>query len=349
MKHLSIWTAALVLGALLAGAVPAPGAPPFYTVTWLGDLGGGFARPFGVNDAGQVVGSSPNAQGRDHAFLWQNGAMQDLGTLGGERSIARAVNSSGQVVGFAQDEQGRTRAFIWEGGTMRPLGTGEDANGINDLGQVVGETGGRPCLWDGGAVEYLQVPAGYWGESARAINNFGQIVGWAEAPDGHTHGVLWQSGHMYDIGGLLGYGVESTANAVNGSGQVVGSAGEGSDMRAVLWQNLTVQDLGTPGQSTWADDVNDSQQVVGRGDSGGWLWEAGVMYNLNDYLVGGAASGRVSKAYGINSRGQIVGTGSDPAGRGGALLLTPVPEPSSLTALLCGLGGMAGIVRYRRR
>ena len=35
----------------------------------------------------------------EHAFLWQNGAMQDLGA-GQGRSEATAINASGQVVGY---------------------------------------------------------------------------------------------------------------------------------------------------------------------------------------------------------------------------------------------------------
>ena len=50
-------------------------------------------RAFGINDSGQVVGYSTNADGHERAFLYSNGTMIDLGTLGGLSSQARAINA----------------------------------------------------------------------------------------------------------------------------------------------------------------------------------------------------------------------------------------------------------------
>jgi probable HAF family extracellular repeat protein len=51
------------------------------------------------------------------------------------------------------------------------------------------------------------------------------------------------------------------------------------------------------------------------------------------------------EALGINISGQIVGSSTTGAGNGHACLWEPVPEPSAILALLCGLGGLA----WRRR
>jgi len=50
-------------------------------------------------------------------------------------------------------------------------------------------------------------------------------------------------------------------------------------------------------------------------------------------------------AFAINDNGQIVGIGSDAQGNGRAFLLTPIPEPATLSLL--ALGGLA-LLRRRR-
>jgi probable HAF family extracellular repeat protein len=65
---------ALLLGAggtSPVAASPAPGGSG-YTISDLGPLPGGTqSRARGINDAGQIVGSSTTATGQTHAVLWQ--------------------------------------------------------------------------------------------------------------------------------------------------------------------------------------------------------------------------------------------------------------------------------------
>ncbi|MBC8103020.1 MAG: hypothetical protein H7Z41_10585 [Cytophagales bacterium] len=44
----------------------------------IGTMGGDWSRVVGLNQQGQVVGSSATATGNEHAFLWQNGSLYDL-------------------------------------------------------------------------------------------------------------------------------------------------------------------------------------------------------------------------------------------------------------------------------
>jgi probable HAF family extracellular repeat protein len=115
----------------------------------------GFA--FGINDSGQVVGSSglcsntaiPTSPNAPHAVLWEkDGSAIDLGNLGGTGNIASSVNNRGEVVGGAQSSKdGTGHPFLWTKETgMQDLGTFPGAvvtvppccNTINDRGQVVG-------------------------------------------------------------------------------------------------------------------------------------------------------------------------------------------------------------------
>ena len=160
------------------------------TGTGMGDLGAGrFAVASGINNAGQVVGSSETStrQG-NHAFLLTPGQpIQDLGTLGGPHSYASAVNDAGQVVGWSSTAPGApSHAFLFTPGQgMQDLGTLAGANesqasDINDAGQVVGfsGTGGeqRAFLWTmSGGMEDLYPITGI--RRAQAINNHGQVVG----------------------------------------------------------------------------------------------------------------------------------------------------------------------------
>ncbi len=68
--------------------------------TLAGEEGTSFAS--GVNNRGQVVGTSTTRDGSYRAFLWANGKMRNLGTLSGGRDLgsrAAAINDRGQIVG----------------------------------------------------------------------------------------------------------------------------------------------------------------------------------------------------------------------------------------------------------
>jgi probable HAF family extracellular repeat protein len=161
-------------------------------VTELGSLSGNVAMPYGINNAGQIVGwSGPGGQQTDHAFIWEDGIMTDLGTLGGTFSAAFAISNSGQVVGVSRIN-GLNHAFIWQNGTMTDLGTlggQSSAASINDLGQIVG----------------------------------GSFVG--EDMD-IPHAFIFTDGQMRDINAMLpensGWNYLASASDINNKGQIIG-------------------------------------------------------------------------------------------------------------------------------
>ena len=163
----------------------------------------GFA--LGINDLGQVVGSSGTCANTvvtavglfvgPHAVLWENGAVTDLGNLGGKTmGKAGAINSRGEVAGFSDVPDGSVHSFLWT----------KDA-GMQDLGAL-----GADVLGD---------PAG--------INNSTQVVGGSCDDSGNCRGFLWQNKVLSDLNDLipadsplyLMYGL-----GINDAGEIVGFA-----------------------------------------------------------------------------------------------------------------------------
>jgi probable HAF family extracellular repeat protein len=236
---------------------------------------------------------------QERAFLWQNGAMQDLGTLGtGTDAYATAVNERGQVIGISYTNSTPNQAitpcsfgspiptqdpFLWENGKMTDLGTLGGTCGspgwINSRGRVVGFSdlaGDRvthPFLWTKAlGMQDLGTLGGSMG-GATMINDSGVVVGGSTLVDGQSDAFLWD-GTMHDLGALNGC---AAALAINARGQVVGNfGGPNCAGGAFLWENENpMVDLNALVSSNsgfvvkLAININDRGEITGRGRASG--------------------------------------------------------------------------------
>jgi probable HAF family extracellular repeat protein len=179
------------------------------------------------------------------------------------------------------------------------LGAGTSAYGINDSGQVVGQSTAGAFLWSNGIMTNLGPP----GSVAYAVNSQGQVVGES------TYGVVWSNGSAIDLNALSGG--HNFAYAIDDKGQVVGSRFPELttfDSHAALWSNGSVANLGSLGGTLGvARGINDNGQVVGYSElansaaTHAFRWSNGAMTDL------GTLGGSNSYAWGINNNGQVAG------------------------------------------
>lgn len=282
---------------------------------------------------------------------WTSYQVTDLGVLTpGGFSVAESINASGVAAGVGTAES-HYRAALFENGSatqLRPVG-GDDSEGygINDAGQVVGETEiNQLYLGQNITRAFLWLPTPAYGllagmhdlgtlggpySIANEINNAGQVVGGASAllPGGATpwRAFIWQNGTMSSLGTLGGDASE--ALAVNNLGRVAGkSQPTGSQSyHAFFWRSgYGMADLGTlGGAQSFGHDLNDADVVVGYSELSevtgtidlpirrAFVWLNGQMTALPTLPIGPPPGGAYGPdnihtiANGVNNAGVIVG------------------------------------------
>ena len=284
-------------------------------MTTLGTLGGPVfgTRPHAINDKGQIAGFSLTASYEKHGFLYTNGSFEDLGALPGyPASTAFGINDTGDVVGAYYSPDGTSSlAFLYSNGSFTDLGSGV-ATAINASGTVIGTST---------TIGSFRYEDGLWTNLGAVgpedINDQGQIAGSAYVPVGNgsytAHPFLYESGVWRDLGLPTGVPL-GIPSAINNIGQIVGN----------------------------------SNQSLGASDRPPFLYTGGTIYNLQSLLDSSGVGVSLQLAYDINDSGVILAEGNTSFGYE-AVLLTPVPEPSSLMLFGAAAAFIAGLRWWRRR
>jgi len=325
-----------------------------YNVTDLGVLDGYDSSWAGsINNSSQVLGVSKKAAGgAKSVFLWDSEGMTGLSSLQVDDTVEYDINGSGQVAGTSE-----AQACLYEDGSVTKLGTLggglSKAFGINDNIQIVGQSETSSSnihafLYESGGMTGLGTLGGN-NSRARGINNSGYVVGGAQNDSGDLRAFVYNGTTMSGLGTLGGD--SSEAFAINDDGQIVGDSKYSSFYsHAFFYDNGTMTDLGTfGGPESRALDINGSSQIVGWANIASWddrafLYEDGELLNLNDLIDGSYSDWILEQAYSINDSGQIVGRGVSPSGDQRAFLLSPVPEPATVSLL-----GLGTLIYLRRR
>lgn len=142
------------------------------------------SEPWAINQNGDIAGYWHTPTSGQHSFRWTDGSFDDL----------------------------YDPYVMWSQGSD-----------INDLGWVAGRCGNTACVWRGADREdfgSLGVSS-----MAEGINNLGQIVGSYQTYNDNVFAFIWQDGVMSDLNSLVPSGSDwelGEALAINNSGQIVG-------------------------------------------------------------------------------------------------------------------------------
>jgi probable HAF family extracellular repeat protein/predicted outer membrane repeat protein len=207
--------------------------------------------------------------------------ITDLGTLGGTFGVATEINEQGQVTGYATTAAGLIRAFIWSNGIIS-----------------------RTPASDPWALDAVY---------SNGINESGQLAITGDYANGGNHACYYYSNNLVSIQTVSSSYV-SVSNAINNLTQpsvvgYYGTDGNSGSERAYKW-NVTTGMVTLDTRSSRANDINDSDQVVGKALV---TTSMGGYYHATVWAANGQAtdidSGNIfaSEAVGNNAAGQVVG------------------------------------------
>jgi probable HAF family extracellular repeat protein len=233
--------------------------------------------------------------------------ITDIGTLGGPFSHAWGLNNSGQVTGNSFVTSNVYQAFRFGPGGITAV---PSLGGTNSIGY--------------------------------GVNDSGVIVGGSDIPfGGYRHAFTSVNGVTTDLGTLVG-GNNSEARAIDGIGQVTGTASDPTGYEAFRYQSGVMTGIGRlGGNDAVGMAINSTGVVAGYStyDTSPYhhpfVYQSGTMTDL------GTLGGPDGQAFGINDAGKVVGGATPAGGMSHAFVWA-----NGVMTDLGGLGGVLGCAAY---
>ena len=341
---------ALIIKSAYLGLIIGFGACSSAFALELIDLGAN-VKPLDINNNGTVVGAKNTNQYPNVAFRWT--ASSGIEILDG--IAANAINDNEVVAGNAQ-----AGAFFYDGGVLTNLGAQYTAQGINSLGQLAGSqekinpfrrtNGKNPAIYHPDTQSWSFLDVARFGSRGRRKGVYADLYNLMDINDsGYAVGTK----RRYGLSGSFGFAITpgsqtvafvpqaSNALAINDLNHIVGTTrfmrpGGTRNPSEYIYPHAYFYDLDTDNfidlgtlpptvgsasaASSWAYDINESDQVVGFSQVvvtnssanapqsiHAFIWENGQMTDLNDLIQ--PSAWLLTKALAINDNGDIVGIG----------------------------------------
>jgi probable HAF family extracellular repeat protein len=283
-------------------------------------------QAFGINNAGQIVGITQDAQAELHGFLLDHGEFTTIDADEPLRNTLVAdIDDGGRITGgsdFVTHGVLRTRSgrFVTIDHPDAVLIT--NPLGINNRGAIVGyyedaTRADHAYLRDRHGSTTIDIP-GALGSQAWKINDAGQIVGHYSTADPSVlfpaRGFLWERGVVVpiDVPGAL----HTQPQDIDNSGRIVGEYQDAAGAFHGFLRDPSgvVSNIDVPGAlATSVLGINDDGDMVGffidaDGSARSFLRDAGGAFTT--LVVPGAT---LTNARDINNAGEIVGSFVDEA------------------------------------
>ena len=302
---------------------------------------------YGINNNGQIVGVSCKSLGsgyeESYAARWIDSIAQIINLPGGSSTSAYDISENGVVTGIYYSVGG-SHAYMLNGNTLTDIGAstrglGISCNGLCISGYRSGNAGYlQPFAYINNTVVNIGNLGGNGDSFAFDINDSGKVVGSSYQQDGYQQAFLWQNNTIVNLDTSGGH--ESRAMGISNDDKVVGYAYTSDNQcRAFVWQNGKMNQLCDLVSKAWAISPN-GRYIVGEVTTPSHsrhqaaLWVDGQLTILGSLPE---ASSDYSIANSVNDYGVAVGYAVGADYNSYAVTWMPVPEPSSIIVLICGI------------